>query len=72
MPVQLSYPGVYVEEVPSGVRSDHRAARRPSPRSSGVLSGAETSEPVTVTSFGDFERGLRRAVEGERARVRGP
>lgn len=55
MPVQLTYPGVYVEEVPSGVRTITgvatsitafvgRAARGP------------TDRPVTVTSFGDFER----------------
>ena len=24
MPVTLTYPGVYVEEIPSGVRTDHR------------------------------------------------
>ncbi len=55
MPVQVSYPGVYIEEVPSAVRSITgvatsitafvgRAARGP------------TEAPVTVTSYADFER----------------
>jgi len=55
MPVTPTYPGVYVEEIPSGVRT---------------ITGVSTSitafigraprgpvdEPVTVNSFGDFER----------------
>ena len=55
MPVQYTYPGIYVEEIPSGVRP---------------VAGASTSEtafvdffrkgpvdqPVRLTSFGDFER----------------
>jgi phage tail sheath protein FI len=55
MPVALSYPGVYVQEIPSGVHTITgvatsitafigRAARGP------------TDTPVTVNSFGDFER----------------
>ena len=55
MPAQLTYPGVYIEEVPSGVRTITgvatsitafvgRAARGP------------TNEPVTITSYADFER----------------
>lgn len=55
MPVALSYPGVYVEEIPSGVRTIvgvptaiaafiGRAARGP------------VNDPVTINSFGDFER----------------
>lgn len=55
MPLQLSHPGVYVEEVPSGVRAITgvatsitafvgRAARGP------------TDTPVVITSFSDFER----------------
>jgi len=55
MPVTLTYPGVYIEEVPSGVRT---------------ISGVPTSitafvgrarrgpvdEPVTISGFADFER----------------
>jgi len=55
MPVALTYPGVYIEEVPSGVRTIvgvststtaflGRAARGP------------VDEPVTIANFGDFER----------------
>jgi uncharacterized protein len=55
MPAALSYPGVYIEELSSGVRTITgvatsitafigRAARGP------------TEEPVVITSYGDFER----------------
>jgi phage tail sheath protein FI len=55
MPQTLTYPGVYIEEVPSGVRTITgvatsitafvgRAARGP------------VSEPTTISSFADFER----------------
>ncbi len=55
MPVQLTYPGVYVEEIPSGVRAITgvatsitafvgRAARGP------------TNTPVKITSYAEFER----------------
>lgn len=55
MPVPISYPGVYVEEIPSGVRT---------------ISGVSTSvtafvgrarkgpldEPITIFNFGDYQR----------------
>src|SRR5438105_10549253 len=55
MPVALTYPGVYIEEIPSGVRPIvgvptaitafvGRAQRGP------------TNTAVTINSFGDFER----------------
>ena len=55
MPAALTYPGVYIEEIPSGVRTITgvatsitaflgRAARGP------------TNEPTTINSYGDFER----------------
>src|SRR6266851_3170733 len=55
MPVTPTYPGVYIEEIPSGVRTITgvatsiaafvgRAARGPS------------NTPVTITSYADFER----------------
>jgi hypothetical protein len=55
MPTTLTYPGVYIEEIPSGVRTITgvatsitaflgRAARGP------------VNEPTTIGSFGDFER----------------
>jgi phage tail sheath protein FI len=59
MPVALTYPGVYVEEIPSGVRTITgvatsitafvgRAPRGPT--------DADTDGPVTITSFADYER----------------
>src|SRR5260370_35649797 len=55
MPVTPTYPGVYIQEIPSGVRTITgvatsiaafvgRAARGP------------VSTPVTITSYADFER----------------
>jgi phage tail sheath protein FI len=55
MPATLTYPGVYVEEVPSGVRTITgvatsitafigRAARGP------------VNDPITINNFGDYER----------------
>ena len=55
MPVQLSYPGVYVEEIPSGVRTITGVATSITAFVGRAQRGS-TSEPVTVTSFGDFER----------------
>ena len=55
MPVQLSYPGVYVEEIPSGVRTITAVATSITAFVGRAQRGS-TSEPVTVTSFGDFER----------------
>lgn len=55
MPVQLSYPGVYVEEVPSGVRTITGVATSIT-AFVGRASRGTTRDAVTVTSFGDFER----------------
>lgn len=55
MPVQLSYPGVYVEEVPSGVRTITGVATSITAFVGRAARGV-TDFPVTVTSFGDFER----------------
>lgn len=55
MPVQLSYPGVYVEEVPSGVRTITGVATSITAFVGRAARGT-TTKPVTVTSFGDFER----------------
>ncbi|KRE82940.1 phage tail protein [Rhodanobacter sp. Soil772] len=59
MPSSLTYPGVYIEEIPSGVRTITgvatsitafvgRAARGPA--------DADTESPVIINSYGDFER----------------
>jgi phage tail sheath protein FI len=55
MPVQLSYPGVYVEEVPSGVRTITGVATSIAAFVGRAPRGT-TEGPVTVTSYGDFER----------------
>jgi len=55
MPVQLSYPGVYVEEVPSAVRSITGVATSITAFVGRAVRGPVDS-PVTVTSFGEFER----------------
>src|SRR5206468_2688591 len=59
MPAALTYPGVYIEEIPSGVRTITgvatsitafigRAARGPT--------DTDDESPVIINSFGDFER----------------
>src|SRR4051812_3949303 len=59
MPSALTYPGVYIEEIPSGVRTITgvatsitafvgRAARGPA--------DADAESPVIINSYGDFER----------------
>jgi uncharacterized protein len=55
MPVQLSYPGVYVEEVPSGVRTITGVATSVTAFVGRAPRGS-TTDPVVCTSFGDFER----------------
>lgn len=55
MPVALSYPGVYIEEVPSGVRTITGVATSVAAFVGRALRG-ETSAPHTINNFGDFER----------------
>ena len=55
MPVQLTYPGVYVEEIPSGVRAITGVATSTTAFVGRALRGP-IDEPITVTSFGDFQR----------------
>jgi phage tail sheath protein FI len=55
MPATLTYPGVYIEEIPSGVRTITGV-----PTSITAFLGrapqGPTNEPTTINSFGDFER----------------
>ena len=55
MPSALTYPGVYIEEVPSGVRTITGV-----PTSIAAFVGrakrGPVNEPVTVNGYGDFER----------------
>ncbi len=55
MPVTPTYPGVYVEEIPSGVRTITGVATSIT-AFLGRAGRAPTDRPVTINSFGDFER----------------
>ena len=53
--VQVSYPGVYIQEVPSGVRTITGVATSITAFIGRALSGP-VDQPVTITSWSDFER----------------
>jgi len=55
MPAALSYPGVYIEEIPSGVRTITGVATSIT-AFIGRASRGPTNDPATINSFGDFER----------------
>lgn len=55
MPVQPTYPGVYIEELPSGVRTITGVATSITAFIGRTLRG-ESDQAVTITSFADFER----------------
>jgi phage tail sheath protein FI len=55
MPVALSYPGVYIEEIPSGVRTITGVATSITAFVGRALRGP-TNKAVTINSFADFER----------------
>ncbi|MCX7185404.1 MAG: phage tail sheath subtilisin-like domain-containing protein [Nitrosospira sp.] len=55
MPVTLSYPGVYIEEVPSGVHTIPGVATSITAFIGRALRGP-VNDPVRVQSFGEFER----------------
>jgi hypothetical protein len=55
VPAQLTYPGVYIEEVPSGVRTIAGIATSIT-AFVGRTARGPVNEPVMLTSFGDFER----------------
>jgi len=54
MPSALTYPGVYVEEIPSGVRTITGVATSITAFIGGARRGP-TNTAVTINSFGDFE-----------------
>ena len=59
MPVALSYPGVYIEEVPSGVRTISGVATSITAFVGRALRGPVDSDeksPVRIFSFADYER----------------
>lgn len=55
MPVAPTYPGVYIEEIPSGVRTITGVATSITAFIGRALRGP-TNEPVTINSYADFER----------------
>jgi hypothetical protein len=55
MPTAVSYPGVYVEEIPSGVRTITGVATSITAFLGKALRGP-VNQAVTIVSFGDFER----------------
>ncbi len=55
MPTNPTYPGVYIEEIPSGVRTIMGVATSITAFIGRTLRG-EVNEPITINSFGDFER----------------
>jgi uncharacterized protein len=55
MPVQVSYPGVYIEEIPSGVRTITGVATSITAFLGRTASGP-ANEATTINSYGDFER----------------
>lgn len=55
MPITPTYPGVYIEEIPSGVRTITGVATSITAFIGRALRGPVT-DPVTINNFGDFER----------------
>src|SRR5437762_12903529 len=55
MPATLTYPGVYIAEIPSGVRTITGVATSITAFLGRAPRGL-TNEPTTINSFGDFER----------------
>ncbi len=55
MPVAPTYPGVYIEEIPSGVRTITGVATSITAFVGRALRGP-VNEPITINAFGDFER----------------
>src|SRR5262245_49870165 len=55
MPATLTYPGVYIEEIPSGVRTITGVATSITAFLGRAVRGP-TNEPTTINSYGDFER----------------
>jgi phage tail sheath protein FI len=55
MPSALTYPGVYVEEIPSGVRTISGVATSIT-AFVGTAARGPANEAVTINNFGDFER----------------
>ncbi|CAH8296328.1 hypothetical protein EV196_11159 [Mariniflexile fucanivorans] len=55
MPVQTTYPGVYVEEIPSGVKTISGVSTSIAAFIGSAKKGHE-NEPTTIFNYGDYER----------------
>lgn len=55
MPAQVSYPGVYIEEIPSGVRTITGVSTSITAFIGSALKGP-VNKPITINNYGDFER----------------
>src|SRR5882762_9505240 len=55
MPITPTFPGVYIEEIPSGVRTITGVATSITAFIGRALRGP-VNEPITINSFADFER----------------
>src|SRR3954464_2045111 len=55
MPAAVSYPGVYIEEIPSGVRTITGVATSITAFIGRALRGP-VNEAITINSYADFER----------------
>src|SRR5215467_7126383 len=55
MPIALTYPGVYVEEIPSGVHTMTGVATSIT-AFIGRTSRGPLNQAITINSFGDFEK----------------
>src|SRR5215211_6721612 len=55
MPITPTFPGVYIEEIPSGVRTIVGVATSISAFVGQALRG-EVNEPVRIQNFGEYER----------------
>src|SRR5678809_306763 len=55
MPVALTYPGVYIEEVPSGVRTITGVATAITAFIGRALRGP-VDDPIRIQSYADYER----------------
>ena len=63
MPATLAQPGVYIEEIPSGVRTITGVATSITAFVGRALRGTTDSDeksPVRIFSFADYQRVLRR------------
>ncbi len=66
MPASFNYPGVYVEEIPSGVRTISGVATSVT-AFVGSFARGPRNEAVRIVSFGDFERVFGGITEGSEA-----